>query len=398
MHIILLFIFSFTLLSAETINQLIDKSLHRHRSLKAIELRINASDNYIAKTRNFDNPNVSLTINDIQFDDISNRTLEPMQWTALKVKQKFPWFGKRDANTLYEQAKKRVVFRSLEAGKVRLAEEIRKSVYTIKEIDARIEVLEKYKKVTIENIDLNTAYTATQSNHHSGIVSAELTLSGIKIRIEKLKAIRESQRAKLEYLVQDKIKNIKASLSIKPPKPLNQYLHNIEKNRRYRIKLTKTEVARAKSAVKELARYADPYVELGYFERQEYSDYGSISVGLSAPIYGSEGLDSEAARLESLSAKSEAIDYRLKLQSEIKGIYAELKESYHIYRIIKDESLPSVEHMFELNDASVQSGGDLFAYIDILKQKLTLDEQLVATKANYLRTEAKLKSLIGVIK
>jgi len=46
----------------------------------------------------------------------------------------------------------------------------------------------------------------------------------------------------------------------------------------------------------------------------------------------------------------------------------------------------------------VQSGGDLFAYIDILKQKLTLDEQLVAAKADYLRTEAKLKSLIGEIK
>ncbi|MEA3419591.1 MAG: TolC family protein [Campylobacterota bacterium] len=99
MRIALFFILGVALLQAETINQLIDRSLKNHRSLKAIELRISASDEYIAKSRNFDNPNLSLTVNDIQFDDISNRSLEAMQWTAIRVKQKFPWFGKRDAKT-----------------------------------------------------------------------------------------------------------------------------------------------------------------------------------------------------------------------------------------------------------------------------------------------------------
>ena len=386
------------ILSAETIGQLIDKSLHNHRSLKAIEQRLDASDSAIARTRNFENPTVSLTINDIQFDDIGDRTLEPMQWTAIKAKQKFPWFGKRDARGKYERAKKTLVFRSLEAAQVRLAEEIRKTVYTIKEIDGRLAILAKYRKVTQENIDLNTAYTATQRDRHSGIVSAELTLSAIKIRIEKLQSIRESQRAKLEYLVQGKIGSVKASLKIHPPRSLGSYLRSVERNREYHIKLAKREIAEADSAVKSLEEYADPYVELGYFERQEHPDFGSISIGISAPIYGTERLDSEAARMQALSARSEAIDYRLKLRSEIKGIYAQLKESWRIYKIIKEESLPNIEHMFDLNSASIQSGGDLFTTIDILRQKLTLDEQLVAAKANYLRTEAKLKSLTGVIK
>ena len=393
-----IFIFLFALLQAETINQLIDKSLRNHRSLKAIEQRMSAADDYIAKTRNFENPNISLTINDIQFGDISNRSLEPMQWSALKARQKFPWFGKRDANTLYEQAKKNIIFSSLEAARVKLAEAIRATAYTIQELENRIAILRKYEKVTRENIDLNTAYTATQANSHSGIISAELTLSAIKIRIEKLKSLRESQKAKLEYLVQSKIKNLKVNMKVKKPASLARYVGSAERNRDYHIRLARTKAAKAKNSVKEMAKYADPYVEMGYFERQDYPDYGSISIGVSAPIYGTEQLDSEAARKEALSAKSEAIDYRYKLESEIKSVYAQLKESYRIYRIIRYESLPQVEHMFELNTASVQSGGDLFAYIDILKQKLTLDEQLVAAKADYLRTEAKLKSLIGEIK
>ena len=397
MRLALFFILGIVLIRAETIDQLIDRSLKNHRSLKAIELRISASDAYIVKSQNFENPNVSLTINDIQFDDISNRTLEPMQWSAIKVKQKFPWFGKRDAKRVYEKAKKDVIFHSLEAAQVKLAEAIRINAYTIREIDNRIAILQKYQGVTRDNIDLNTAYTATQEGRHSGIISAELTLSSIKIRIEKLKAIRESQKAKLEYLVQSNIKSVQAKMSIKAPKSLKNYLRSVERNRDYHIKLAKTEVARSNNAVLDLAKYADPYVELGYFDRQEYPNFGSISVGMSLPIYGSERLDAEAARKEALSAQSEAIDYRLKLESEIKGVYAQLNESYRIYSIIKDDSLPQIEHLFELNTASVQSGGDLFAYIDILKQKLTLDEQLVAAKANYLRTQARLKSLIGEI-
>lgn len=398
MRIVLFFLLGMAFLQAETINQLIEKSLRNHRSLKAIELRMSAGNEYIAKSRNFDNPNLSLTINDIQFNDITDRTLEPMQWTAIKVKQKFPWFGKRDAETAFERAKKNVFFHSLEAAQVKLAEAIRVNAYTIREIDSRIAILEKYKRVTRENIDLNTAYTATQANHHSGIISAELTFSNIKIRIEKLKAIRESQKAKLEYLVQSNIKSVHAKMSVRTPKSLKSYLRGAERNRDYHIKLARTNVAKANNTVLDLAKYADPYVELGYFNRQDYPNFGSIGIGLSVPIYGSERLDAEAARKEALSAQSEAIDYRLKLESEIKSVYAQLKESYHIYTIIRDDSLPQVEHMFELNTASVQSGGDLFAYIDILKQKLTLDEQLVAARANYLRTQAKLKSLIGEIK
>ena len=383
---------------AETLNQLIDKSLRHHRSLKAIELRLSAGDDYIARSRKLDNPNLSFTINDIQFQDITNRSLEPMQWQSIKVKQKFPWFGKLDARAAYEGAKKNVYFHTLEAAQVKLAEEIRTTVYTIREIDARIAILQKYKRVTRENIDLNTAYTATESNRHSGIISAELTLSSIKIRIEKLKAIRSAQKAGLEYLVQDNIKSIKAGITIKSPKSLDYYLYKTEHNRDYHIKQARTRVAQANNNVKELDKYADPYVELGYFDRRENPNFGSISVGLSLPIYGSEALSAEAARKEALSARSEAIDYRYRLESEIKGVYARLTEAWRIYRIIKDDSLPQVEHLFELNTASVQSGGDLFAYIDILKQKLTLDEQLVAAKANYLRTQSKLKSLTGEIK
>jgi len=125
MKIILLLFVLLLSIEAETIDQLIAKSLKNNHSLKAIELRLSASDDYIVKSQNLENPNLSLTMNDIQFDDITNRSIEPMQWTAIKVKQKFPWFGKIDARREVKVAEKRVKFHSLQSAKVKLAEDMR---------------------------------------------------------------------------------------------------------------------------------------------------------------------------------------------------------------------------------------------------------------------------------
>jgi hypothetical protein len=62
---------------------------------------------------------------------------------------------------------------------------------------------------------------------------------------------------------------------------------------------------------------------------------------------------------------------------------------------LKKETLPQLEHMFELTQASIQQGGDLFAYTNLLEQKLDLEEESVSIKAEYFRTQARLKSLTG---
>ncbi|MBA1420665.1 MAG: hypothetical protein FAF03_07385 [Epsilonproteobacteria bacterium] len=78
-------------------------------------------------------------------------------------------------------------------------------------------------------------------------------------------------------------------------------------------------------------------------------------------------------------------------------MYAKLTEAHTIYYILHTETLPQLEHMFELTQASIQEGGDLFAYTNLLEQKLDLEEQSTSIQAEYFRTEAKLKSLIGEI-
>jgi len=397
MRNILIMALTLCMVQAQSIDQLIHTALNKHPSLQTIEHRISAMDEKILLSQKFANPDLSLTINDMRFGDPLSRDLEPMQYQAVQFKQKFPWFGKLDARKSYTLAQKNVILDSLDAAKVKLAQEIRMTAYTIKEMEVRIDIVQKYIDVSEQNIKLYTSYASTDSKSHINSMNASLLLTKVKIKAANYKAILKSQKAKLTYLVQGDITHLNISLAMKKPKTLHYYLSKIEQNPNYQMHLSKQKEALAEQTVQKLNTMPDPYVKAGYFNRQNYSDYASITIGASMPIYGSEKLKTQAARKEVLATTSASLDYKSALYSEIETMYAKLTEAYTIYTILHTQTLPQLEHMFELTQASIQQGGDLFAYTNLLEQKLDLEEQSTSIQAEYFRTEAKLKSLIGEI-
>ena len=396
MRVLLLLFMVLTMPQAQSINQLIKHSVKKHHSLESIRHRLSAMDERIEKSQKWANPDLSFTLNDIQFRKPFSRDEERMQYQAINFKQKFPWFGKLSARKTLAEEEKHVVIHSLEAAQVQLAYKIRTTAYTIKELEARIQILRKYMHLAKQNIDLYTDYIATDSMAHADSVNAELSLSNIEIRSERYKSILKAQKEKLNYLVQKRVKKISDKLRIKKPKSLNYYLAGVRKNPSYHMKLAQSDVAHANKHLVDMEEHPDPYVKVGYFNRPDYPDYASISVGISLPIYGTEKLNSEIAQKEALARKSEYIDYKALIQSEIRENYAKLKEAYRIYNILQHKSLPQLQHMLELSASAIDEGADLLTYTNILEQKLALDEERISIMAEFMRTQAKLKSLIGV--
>ena len=397
MRIFIYILLSFTLLQAQSINQLIGQSLKKHPSLQAIKHGLSAMDERIAKSQQWANPDLVLTMNDIRFDDPANRSLEPMQYQSVNYTQKFPWFGKLDAKKSVTQEQKRVVLDSYNAAKVQLALQIRSTSYTIKELEARIHILHKYIQLAKQNIKLYNDTIATNGMSHADSITAELSLSKIEIRQERYKSLLKSQKEKLSYLVQRRVTKINDKLKMKRPNSLQRYLAKKANNPTYRMKLSQNRVANANQTMVDLEANPDPYVKVGYFNRSDYEDYASVSVGFSLPIFDTEELNSEIARKEALSTVSDSLDYKAFLESEIRANYAKLKEAYRIYHIIQNKSLPQLGHMLELSSAAIEEGADLFTYTNILEQKLALEEESIAIKAEFLRTKAKLSALTGEI-
>lgn len=389
--------FTVTLLQAQSIEQIIELSVKHHPSLQAIEHRLSAIDDLIAESQNFSNPDVSMTLNDIQFDDPSNRSLEPMQYTAVSIQQQFPWFGKRHARKSFVEAQKSVMLDSYQSAKIKLAETIRITAYSIKELEARIKIIDRYKVLAKQNVALYTAHTSTQNKSHTNSMSASLMLSKVKIREQRYKTLLKSQKAKLKYLVQGRVSDISDSLQIKQPKPLGSYLSKYQNNPNYQRKVSQKALAVANQTLQDLSITPDPYVKVGFFNRREHPDYASVTVGISLPLYGSEKHKAEAARKEVLAAQSASVDFSASLESDIAVMHAKLTEAYEIYKIIQNESLPQLEHMFELSQSSIQKGGDLFAYTNLLEEKLALEEERISIMATYLRTQAQLNTLTGAL-
>ncbi|HFQ60849.1 MAG TPA: TolC family protein [Epsilonproteobacteria bacterium] len=381
---------------AQSIHQLIQYSMKKHPSLKSIKHRLMSMDERIEKSQKWANPDLSFTINDIQFRKPLGRTAERMQYQAVNFKQKFPWFGKLDARKKVAQEQKDVVFHSLTSAQVELAYKIRMTSYTIKELEARIHILKRYMHLAKQNIELFTQYIATDAMSHADSVNAELSLSNIEIRAQRYISILKSQKEKLNYLVQRRIKNISDTLKIKKPKSLYYYLAQLKKNPQYHMKLAKYDVARARKNLIDMDKHPDPYVKVGYFNRPDYPDYATISVGVSLPIYGTEELNSEIAQKEALASQSESIDYKSFLDSEIRVNYVKLTEAYRIYNIIQHKSLPQLNHMLELSASAIEEGASLLTYTNTLEQKLALEEERISIMAEFMRTQAKLKSLTGV--
>lgn len=392
-HILLIFLSVW--LNAATLDDIIENALVSHNSLQAIEERLSAEDDQISATRNFANPEISFAINDIQFDDVTDRAREPMQTTSVSLKQKFPSFGKRDAATAQSRAQKRVIASTLEEAKVRLVEQIKITAYRIWEVDEELKIIDEYIKVTQQNIELNTAYSSTRTNSHMGIMSAELTLSQLKIKKSRYKSMRIALYAKLGYLAAQPVETLEIDLAVQEPKAVDLYVSKLTNNRGYTAKASEVVAAQSNVKVQELSGNVDPYVKVGYYYRQEFNDYMNVSFGMALPIYGSETDNTESARKIALSKASLSQDYLERLLGELSGLHAQLEDAYAIYRIIHDESMPQIEHMFELTSASVKSGQDLFVYIDLLKQKLSLDEQLIKATVRFNTTEASLDAMIG---
>lgn len=395
MKTVLLWLGVVSFLNAQNLDTLISSSLQVHGSLKSIEQRIVALENEKEISRNFSDPEVSLTINDIQFSSPTDRTIEAMQFSSLNIKQKIPYFGKRDAQTQLVESKKRLLNMSLEDLKTELTKEIRLTAYSIWQTEQELHITDDAIDIIKQTISLNEAYYITSGNTQPAIMSAELSLSEQKIKRNSLMSQKNSLYEKLSYLCAQKVSNLELSLDVKEPKTLSSYKDRVSESSVLHIKNAELGIQRADLRIKELSQKIDPIVQVGYYYRENHPDYAAITLGASIPLYGTQKSSEEEARKQLLAKGFEERDLKEKLNSQIAQLYEKLQNDYATYKILRDESMPKVGHIFELLQSSAKSKDSSLDYLAMLIRKLKLQEDLVKATAEFNKTEASLLAFTG---
>jgi len=374
-------------LSLETV---IQKALEANPSLESINHKIAANKSNINVSNQFDNPVLSLADNNLDKDQAMSRS-------TITITQKIPYFGKRDSLEGTAIAEEAVLSQNLEKAKVALVNEIKNQAYTIWELEELYKIIKEYEHITKQNIELFESYTATADNQHMGIMSAELTLSDLRIQRATLDAQISTAYAKLSYLAAYKVNNLEQNLvvwDLPSPESFNEALQGNSD-----LALRDKEILKSKSMEKtaELNNYPDINVLASYAYRENFDNFWTYGIGMTLPIYGTEDDKEEEARILTLSAQSLKEDTQIAVNAEFETAYVQMKSAFRIYHIVQDEALPQIDHMFELTNSSISTGGDLFKYIDILVQKLKLEQKSIAAVGIYNRSMAKIEALSGDI-
>ena len=382
-------------LGAQTVESLIESALNKHNSLKLIEHKLSAMDDSLKLTQKFANPELTLSISDIQFDEPTNRSIEPMQYQAITFKQKIPYFGKRDAAESFLKREKAVLFASLEGAKVALAKEIRVSAYTIWEQKSKLKIVDEFIELNVKNAQLSNVYSSSGSSAH--MKSMLIGLSNLELSVTKrrLQATLDALYKRVSYLSAQEVESLELEFTLLEPKSLKEYVAQLENNTEYQKSSAKIKARESFVKVKELESNIDPFVKVGYYNRSAFRDYISISIGASLPLYGTETLKESRARKEILVAASARSELYEKLYSDLGALHSKMLSEYAVYKIIEDESLVELEHMFELSTTGVKNGKNLLLYTQMLEKKLKLEEQKISAMAAFKRKEAEMIALLG---
>jgi len=377
-------------LHAQTLSEIIELSLSKSPSLESINSRLQANKYAIDIADQFKNPELLITKNSLNAS-------EKMSQSVATIKQQIPFYGKRDSKEKIVLAQDALLAEQLNDAKVTLVERIKNEAYTIWELQELDNIIEQYIQLTEQNIELYEAYTSIDDNQHMGIMKAELSLSDLKIQRSMLKAKTVSAYARLSYLSATPVHSLEITLEMGEQAQKLQYQTLLQNNPKLLIKEQEVQKQDAKVALVDLENYPDINFIGSYAYRENYKNYFTLGIGISLPIYGTEDAQTQEQKALKLSVQAQQADTKIALDAELNVYTAQMLSSYEIYHIVQDEALPQVAHMFELSSSSISTGGDLFKYIDVLFQKLSLEKKSIIALANYKRSQAKIAQLSGAL-
>lgn len=374
-----------------TLDEIIKTSLSKSPSLASINARIAANEQNILISDQFSNPEILLSKNTID-------SSQAMSQSIISFKQKLPYPSKLATQKEVATAEDKILQEKLNAAEVLLVAKIKTQAYTIWEFQELFKIINAYVDLTEQNIELYESYTSIDENQHMGIMKAKLSLSDLEVQKSALNAKISSAYARLSYLAAFNVSNLDLQFTIKEKPDLNALQSTLLNNPELIIKEKEILKQDAKVKLADINNYPDFNIIAAYAYRENFSNYLNLGVAISLPIYATEDYKEEEAKATLLSKKSLKEDTKISINSTLKIFYAQMLSSYEIYHIIQDDALPQVSHMFELSNSSISIGSDLFKYIDVLFQKLDLEQKSIQAVSNYNRARAEISKLAGEIK
>ena len=338
--ILLCFSLTVCLLSAVTIDELVKNTNENNYDLKSIDKSIEVANHQISLSKKWQNPTLSLGLNDLWLNDLSSRDKEAMQASFIGLSQIIPTGSKLEIKEKIAQKDRNIQILNLEDKKLELESKVYEYVYTILLLEKKYNLLESYEQNIKKLEALFTSLYKYQKVTQNEILNSQISALDIGLQKQNLKNMIDNSYLKLEQITYTKIDKIDENIDIKK-------INLLTINQEHPKFKTLEEMANKSKNMADLEaekKIPDLMLNVAYFQRDsKFNDYVNVSVSFPLPIYDTENTARLQAKMNMNETKDrlEQLKHNFSMQSEI--LKNSLNSSYTNYNLIEEKIIPIKE-------------------------------------------------------
>lgn len=374
-------------------SELVSLAYSHNHELKALENEILAIEKEVDLSKIWENPMLSLGVNDIFLSEPLTRNQE-MQNEAISLSQKIPLGGKLDIKesiALQDVAIKRL---ELQTKKLEMQQEIATLEQTYVRIMQDLALVAKYKKILEDLKNAHLAYNTT-SAHYVDTLNNTILQKNLSIEKKTLLKEKASIDRKLESILATSMPEWHAKEGL-----LSYGLSDEEKRLEKAPKLQLQNLQSTKELLnlryEKATKIPDVTVSIGYNRRQGRDDYAFLGFEIPLPIYGKENLSIQKAKLTHSASEQSVLNTQKQLLFELKDELLN-KELQYDKIALSREVLHENEKMYEVLQSTALSQNDaLLSLLNVLSQMLEAQKQINANTFAYNESIIKIYTLLGV--
>ena len=334
--VLLCLVFLVCLLKAVTIDELVKHTNENNYDLKSIDKSIQIANYQIELSKKWQNPVLSLGVNDMY---LSSKNNENMKTSFVGISQVISTAGKLDIKEKIAQKDRNIQSLNLEDKKLELESKVYEYAYNILILEKKYKFLEEFDKNIKKTEKLFNSLHKYEKASQNDILNSQISSMQIELEKQNLKNTIDNLYLQLEQITYTKIDKIQESININKIDLLviNQdhpKFKTLEESANKSKNLAELESAK---------KTPDVEVSLGYFQKEDDSNYVNLSLSFPLPIYKTEDASRLQARMNTneTNDKLEQLKHNFKIQSEI--LKNTLNTSYNNYNLIKEKIIPIQE-------------------------------------------------------
>ena len=338
--ILLCFSLTVCLLSAVTIDELVKNTNENNYDLKSIDKSIEVANHQISLSKKWQNPTLSLGLNDLWLNDLSSRDKEAMQASFIGLSQVIPTGSKLEIKEKIAQKDRNIQILNLEDKKLELESKVYEYVYTILLLERKYKLLESYEQNIKKLETLFTSLYKYQKVTQNEILNSQISALDIGLQKQNLKNMIDNSYLKLEQITYTKIDKIDENIDIKK-------INLLTINQEHPKFKTLEEMANKSKNMADLEaekKIPDLMLNVAYFQRDsKFNDYVNVGVSFPLPIYDTENTARLQAKMNmnETNDRLEQLKHNFSMQGEI--LKNSLNSSYTNYNLIEEKIIPIKE-------------------------------------------------------